>query len=71
MTDREILMGLLAGLTLCDHMGDVANDVDFALRLLGYSKEERSELFGDDGMRSAWFEERGIPGLSELGERGQ
>jgi len=71
MNDRDILLGLLASLTLCDHIGDVANAADLTLRLPGYSKEERSELFGDDGMRSAWFEERGIPGLSELGERGQ
>ena len=35
MTDREILLSLCASLTLCDHMGDVSEDVDAALELAG------------------------------------
>lgn len=31
-TDREILLQLIGSLTLCDHMGDVSNDVETALK---------------------------------------
>lgn len=38
--DHEaILKGLIASLTLCDHMGDVSNDVDLALRRMGVEVE--------------------------------
>jgi hypothetical protein len=45
-TDRETLLQLIASLTLCDHMGDVANDVDIVLKRLGISFEwdELSEV---------------------------
>jgi hypothetical protein len=32
---RALLLQFLASLTLCDHIGDVANDVDVVLRRLG------------------------------------
>jgi hypothetical protein len=33
MTDRDILLKLIGSLTLADHMGDVAEDVQRALEL--------------------------------------
>lgn len=38
--DRTLLLQLIASLTLCDHMGDVSNDVDHVLRRLGIAVEE-------------------------------
>lgn len=35
MTDREILVNLIAGLSLADHMGDVYSDCERALQLAG------------------------------------
>lgn len=35
MTDREILLNLIAGMGLADHMGDVAGDAWQALKLAG------------------------------------
>jgi hypothetical protein len=32
---RVVLLQLIASLTLCDHMGDVGNDVTEALKLIG------------------------------------
>ncbi len=33
--DRTILLQFIASLTLCDHMGDVSNDVSDVLKKLG------------------------------------
>ena len=35
MTDREILINLIAGLSIADHMGDVYSDCEQALKLVG------------------------------------
>jgi hypothetical protein len=35
MSDRDILLSLIKGLCLADHLGDVANDIDLALRRMG------------------------------------
>lgn len=35
MTDREILINLIAGLSLADHLGDVYEDCEKALELAG------------------------------------
>lgn len=47
MTDRQILINLIASLSLADHMGDVANDAETALKRAGipfnYSEYEGDE----------------------------
>jgi hypothetical protein len=58
-TDREILLSLIGSLTLCDHMGDVADDVDFALKAIGvpFEWEDLSELgtkLGRMGVRTLY-----------------
>lgn len=35
MSERMVLLQLIASLTLCDHMGDVSNDIEEALRQIG------------------------------------
>lgn len=40
MTDRDILLSLCGSLTLCDHMGDVADDVYEALKRAGVTVED-------------------------------
>lgn len=35
MTDHELLLSFIAGLTLCDHMGDVSDDIVKVLKLMG------------------------------------
>ncbi len=37
--DRKILLQLIAGLTLCDNMGDVADEIEAALKRIGYAVE--------------------------------
>lgn len=36
---RELILSLIASLTLCDHMGDVADDVNETLKRLGVTIE--------------------------------
>jgi len=36
MKEREILLRLLGGLAMCEHMGDVADDVMAAFEEMGY-----------------------------------
>ena len=38
-TDRNLLLQLIGSLTLCDHMGDVSNDVQYVLTKLGINDE--------------------------------
>lgn len=40
MSDREVLLSLIAGMGLADHMGDVAGDCWQALRLVGIEPPE-------------------------------
>ena len=40
MTDREILLGLLAGICLCDHMGDVLDQTNKVCKLLGIEQTD-------------------------------
>jgi len=35
MTDREILLSLCASASLADHLGDIAEDIFYALKLAG------------------------------------
>lgn len=46
MTDKDILLRLIASLTLADHMGDAADDIQTALKMLGapYDQWEWSDL---------------------------
>lgn len=39
MDHKQLLLQLIASLTLADHMGDVANSVTFVLKKLGYDWE--------------------------------
>lgn len=39
MSDRDLLLKFIASLTLCDHMGDVSNDVTEVLKFLGLEIE--------------------------------
>lgn len=34
--DRKILLEFIASLTLCDHMGDVGDDIDTVLKRIGF-----------------------------------
>ncbi len=45
----EILLQLIASLTLCDHMGDVSNDMQRALELAGVAVDWDDE----DELRAA------------------
>lgn len=55
---RTILLQLIGSLTLADHMGDVSNDVDTALKRCGYEVEwdEWSDL-------GRWCAQQGITTL--------
>lgn len=61
---RKLLLRLLHSLTLCDHMGDVSNDVLIVFKRLGMEIPE-SVHEADDwgiGMRE-WLEGLGVTGL--------
>lgn len=47
VTDRELLLQLIGSLTLSDHMGDAANNVDRVLNLLGIEIVEDGDDFLD------------------------
>ena len=49
MTDREILLSLIASLTLCDHMGDVADDVCTVLKMLSIEYDDTGDWELDVG----------------------
>lgn len=53
MTDREILLSFIGSLTLCDHMGDVADDVCTTLKLLGL--EEIAKEADNDTRDDFWL----------------
>jgi hypothetical protein len=46
MSDRELLLSFIASITLADHLGDVANEVNVVLKKLGLDVDwsEWSEL---------------------------
>lgn len=44
---RKILMNLIAGMHLADHLGDVAGDVFEAARQAGLVTKEQAARFGD------------------------
>jgi hypothetical protein len=51
---KELLMQLLGSLTICEHMGDVARDVEYVLKKLGhdfkwYELHEVADYFGSIG----------------------
>ena len=41
--ERELLLNLIGSLTLCDHMGDVADDVIHVLKKLGIETPHADE----------------------------
>ena len=43
---RRLLLELLSSLSLCDHMGDVADDVDYVLKKLGIEETPHLEEVG-------------------------
>lgn len=45
MTDRDILLQLIASLTLCDHMGDVCDSIQKTLDLLSIKVDEWNDLY--------------------------
>lgn len=57
---RQILLQLIAGMGLCDHMGDVAEDVQRALELAGVDVGEWDDLpdlgrrLGRTGVTTLW-----------------
>ena len=48
--DRKLLLQLIAGLSLCDTVGDIADDVAVVMKRLGYEIDEDS---GDGNYLSA------------------
>lgn len=50
-TDRQILINLIAGLSLCDHMGDASSDAYEALKQLGIKVPDGVDD-GDDDSKS-------------------
>ena len=50
MSDRDLLLSLLGSLTLCDHMGDVADDVFAVMKRLKITDSYEDEY--DDWKRS-------------------
>lgn len=55
---ERFVLQFIGSLTLCDHMGDVTNDVDTVLKRLGYEVDwdEMSDL-------ADWLAERGVTTL--------
>ena len=58
MDYKELLLQFIASLCLCDHMGDVSNDVDFVLKKLGIDVE-----WDDFYELGNWCGEQGITTL--------
>ena len=48
MTDRELLLALIASLTLDDHLGDVGDDVAKVLKELGIEVPENDGDWQED-----------------------
>lgn len=72
MTDRDLLLSFIASLTLCDHMGDVSNDIHDVLERMGEKELLRSIGDGEEfeGLQDA-LHARGIKtmcGVSVGGE---
>ena len=43
MEYRELLLKFIASLTLCEHMGDVFDDIDVVLKRIGVNEEWNDE----------------------------
>ena len=62
---KKLLLQLIGSLTLCDHMGDVSNDVSEVLKRLGMEAKEWNEwcelghLLGDMGITTLYGSEIG------------
>jgi hypothetical protein len=54
LTDRELLLQLLGSLTLCDHMGDVADDVLHVIRQLGIPTSSPTPFDGIQLVEGGW-----------------
>ena len=67
MNHRELLLKFIASLCLCDHMGDVSNDVDFVLKKLNMKWPDSAEELSD---LMPWLHKRGVTTLygTSLGE---
>lgn len=48
MSDRELLLSFIASLTLCDHMGDVSDDISSVLKKMGEVELLDAYLNGDE-----------------------
>ena len=44
---KKLLLEFIASLCLCDHMGDVANDIEYILKKIGIEFEEENDFFHD------------------------
>lgn len=58
-THRRVLLELIGSLTLCDHMGDAADDINKALKMIGLKIEwdDLSDLgtkLGKMGVTTLW-----------------
>ena len=51
ITDKQILLQFIASLTLCEHMGDVSNDIDKVFDMLEINIEwsDLDELYKELG----------------------
>lgn len=68
---RHVLLQFIGSLTLCDHMGDVSNDVDTVLKKIGIDIEwnewhELGHALGDMGITTL----QGTPLTREESEEG-
>ncbi len=55
MSDRELLLSLCGSLTICDHMGDVSNDVHDVLKRLNMPKSVLDAEWEDLGKELGKF----------------
>lgn len=58
MNDRQILINLIAGLDLCDHMGDVSSDKYEALKQIGITDIPDYVDDGDGISLGQWLAEK-------------
>jgi hypothetical protein len=56
--DLELLLQLIASLTLCDHMGDVYNDIDVVLKKLGINYIDTEESYTPMGEFGSWVRQK-------------
>lgn len=62
-TDRELLLSFIASLSLCDHMGDVANKIADVLKRMGETPPSDATHDWYSDLRD-WLHERGARTLN-------